>query len=249
MALEKNKIDKSVPIPLYFQLRELLLAEIKKGNFKSDELIPTENELCEIFELSRTTVRQAIAELVQEGYLYRMKSKGTFVARPKINQNFLTKIESFSSSMERQGFTASTQVLEMEVLPANVDVAKHLNIQEDDKVIFLHRKRSANGEPLVTIKTYLPYERCGFLLEEDLTKESLYSVLGRDENTKIVRIERRVEAIEATAKDLEYLGVRKGKPIQYFSSVGCNVFGEPIEYSLARYRADRSVFEITVAPE
>ena len=86
--LEAKKIDKNTPIPLYFQLKSLLLAEIEDGTYLADSLIPTEKELCDMFHISRTTVRQALAELVQEGYLYRVKSKGTFVARPKIRQDY-----------------------------------------------------------------------------------------------------------------------------------------------------------------
>ena len=93
MLFDCKKLDKSVPIPLYFQLKELVLDEIKKGNYKEGDMIPTENEISEEFQISRTTVRQAITELVQEGWLYRVKSKGTFVTRPKIPQDFLRKLE------------------------------------------------------------------------------------------------------------------------------------------------------------
>ena len=96
MLDKTNRIDKSVPIPLYFQLKELILAEIKEGRYKSGDLIPTEKEISDAFQISRTTVRQAITELVQEGRLYRVKSKGTFVAQPKITQEFIRKIESFN---------------------------------------------------------------------------------------------------------------------------------------------------------
>lgn len=249
MSLEQCKLDKSVPIPLYFQLKELILSEIKNGSYQSGSLIPTENELSDMFEISRTTVRQAITELVQEGWLYRVKSKGTFVSQPKINQDFITKIESYSTQMERRGLKASTEVLELKAMKANDTIAKHLELTEKDSVIFLHRKRFANDEPLVTIKTYLPYSCCSFLLEKDFTKVSLYSELGKSDQTGIVRIQRRIEAVEATSKDAEYLDMQKGKPIQYFTSVGYNVFGKPIEFSLARYRGDRNAFDITVAPE
>ena len=87
--LHLQKLDKTVPIPLYFQLKSLLLEEIKNGGYPVDGLIPTEKELSEMFQISRTTVRQAITELVQEGWLYRIKSKGTFVARVKSKQDFI----------------------------------------------------------------------------------------------------------------------------------------------------------------
>ena len=87
--LQDHTLDKNVPVPLYFQLKTLILDEIKNGSYKSGELIPTENEISEMFDISRTTVRQAITELVHDGQLYRIKSKGTFVANPKVTQHVL----------------------------------------------------------------------------------------------------------------------------------------------------------------
>jgi len=249
MLLDKSKLDKTVPIPLYFQLKELILAAIKDGSYPSGSLIPTENELSEMFEISRTTVRQAITELVSEGWLYRVKSKGTFVSRPKINQDFVTKIESYNSQMARSNIAAATEVIELKKINADEKIAEHLKLNVKDPVVFLHRKRFANEEPIITIKTYLPYDSCSYLLEKDFTKVSLYAELGVDDNTKIVRIQRRIEAIAADSKDVRYLNISKGKPILYFSSVGYNVYNHPIEYSLARYRGDRSAFEVTAAPE
>ena len=111
MLNDKSKINKNTPVPLYFQLKTLILDEIKSGRYKVGDAIPTEKELSEMFEISRTTVRQAVMELVQEGWLYREKSKGTFVAQPKIRQDFIQKIESFNDQITRSGMTPSTEVL------------------------------------------------------------------------------------------------------------------------------------------
>ena len=108
------------------------------------------------FRCARTTVRQAVTELVQEGWLYRIKSKGTFVTHPKINQDFLKKLESFQEQMKRLGMKPSTSVLELKKMKADAEVAKALQLKEGAEVIFLFRKRFADGEPIVTIKTYLP---------------------------------------------------------------------------------------------
>lgn len=249
MLLDNTKLNKSVPIPLYFQLKELILAEIKSGNYKSGSLIPTENELSEAFEISRTTVRQAITELVQEGWLYRIKSKGTFVSQPKINQDFIKKLESFNAQMSRLGMVPSTEVLNLSVQKASESIASALKISEKDKVIFLHRKRLADGDPIVTIKTYLPYDKCAFLMDHDFTQESLYQILGaKGDEFRIFQIQRLVEAVEATTEDSSHLNIRRGKPIQYFSSLGFTAYDVPLEYSLARYRGDRNRFEITVFP-
>ncbi|MGN8800820.1 GntR family transcriptional regulator [Candidatus Merdisoma sp. HCP28S3_D10] len=241
-----KKLDKTTPIPLYFQLKELIMSEIKNGSYPKDSMIPTEKELSDMFGISRTTVRQAITEMVQEGWLYRVKSKGTFVSQPKINQDFIQKLESYNDQIVRTGRTPYTEVLDFKVEKAKPEVAEHLNIRPEDPVVFLYRKRYADDEPIVVLKTYLPYDRCSFVMEHDFTKESLYSVLSRDDSTRVYCVKRLVEAVEATASDAEILDMKKGKPIQFFSSVGVNVFGQPIEFSLARYRGDRNSFEVTV---
>ena len=121
--LQAKKLDKTTPVPLYFQLKELIMAEIKNGTYPKDSVIPTEKELSEMFDISRTTVRQAIAELVQEGWLYRVKSKGTFVSQPKINQDFIQKLESYNDQIRRTGRTPRTEVLDFKVMKASQEVA------------------------------------------------------------------------------------------------------------------------------
>lgn len=246
--LRKDQLDKSVPIPLYFQLKELIMTEIKNGNYKGEDLIPTEKELSDMYQISRTTVRQAITELVQEGWLYRKKSKGTFVAKPKINQDFVQTLESFNDQIMRSGRTPFTELLEFKVVKAPEEVAEKLLLKADDRVIYIHRKRSADNEPIVMVKTYLPYNRCKFVMEHNLTNESLYKILAVQDETQIYKIKRLIEAVDATAYDINHLNVKRGKAIQKFKSVGYNMFGEPIEYSIARYRGDRSSFEVVVAP-
>ena len=248
MLIEK-KLDKTTPVPLYYQLKELIMMEIQRGDYPKGSMIPTESELSKMFGLSRTTVRQAIAELVKEGWLYRVRSKGTFVSRPKVNQDFIQKLESYNEQIRRTGRTPHTEVLDFDIVPATSEVAEHLGIQPGDKVIYLYRKRYADDEPIVILKTYLPYERCSFLMGHNFEKESLYAVLSQDDSVKVYCVKRLVEAIEATADDAEKLNMKKGKPIQFFTSVGCNAYGQPIEFSLARYRGDRSSFEVTVFTE
>lgn len=249
MLTEKQTINKSIPIPLYFQLKTLIMDEIKSGTYKVGNAIPTEKELSERFQISRTTVRQAITELVQEGWLYRVKSKGTFVTQPKISQDFIKKLESFNDQILRAGMTPSTEVLELKVIKASLTIAKALEIQENDSVIYLHRKRLADNEPIVTIQTYMPYESCSFVMEHNLQEERLYSILGQNVETAVFRVKRVVEAVEANRLDQQHLNMKTGKPIQHFTSTGYNTYGKPIEFSLARYRGDRNSFEIVVFPE
>lgn len=247
--LAEKKLDKTTPVPLYYQLKELILSEIKAGAYPKDSVIPTEKELSDMFDISRTTVRQAIAELVQEGWLYRVKSKGTFVSQPKINQDFIQKLESYNDQIRRTGRIPHTEVLDFKVIKATQEIAEKLEIAQGDPVIYLYRKRYADDDPIVVLKTYLPYEKCAFVMDHDFEQESLYKVLSQDDDVKVYYVKRLVEASEATADDAAKLNMKKGKPIQFFVSVGYNIYGKPIEFSLARYRGDRSSFEVTVFTE
>lgn len=246
MILTKEMIDKTIPIPLYFQLKELILSEIKAGAYPGGSVIPTENDLIDMFGISRTTVRQAIAELVNAGWLYRVKSKGTFVSFPKINQDFVTRIESSDCAMARQNTVSSTEVLELSLMKADKIIAAQLNLEEKEQVVYLHRKRYENQEPIVTIKTYLPHKYCMGLLEKDFTKASLYEELSKEMQTKVTSVCQQIGAAAADARDAKELNIARGKPIQCVKSIGYNIFKQPREYSLARYRGDRSSFKVVI---
>lgn len=246
MFLANKELDKHVPIPLYFQLKELIVEEIKSGQYPVDSLIPTEKEMSEQFDISRTTVRQAVTELVQEGWLYRIKSKGTFIARQKIKQDFLQRLETFREQMKRIGLEPSTEVLDFKVTKASHEVAENLQIEEGDQVIYLFRRRFGDGEPVVTVETYLPFAKCAFLENEDFEKVSLYDSLSSREETRIFSARRLVEAVEANNSDVQYLHVRKGSPIQLVHTVSVNRADVALEYSIARYRGDASSFQLYV---
>ena len=242
--LEAGKLDKSVPIPLYFQLKQLLLDAIKRGDYPLDGLIPTEKELSEMFQISRTTVRQAITELVQEGWLYRIASKGTFVARMKIKQDFIKRLEPFNEQISRTGRKPSTRLLAMEKQFMPEEIGDCFDVEEGTACIYLHRRRCADDEPIVTVQTWLPMDKCEFVMNHDFSSESLYNVLALSDHTRICRVNRVLEAIAAEPGDKEYLNLEPGKPVLLSTTVGYNRFDEPIEYSIARYRGDRNRFEV-----
>ena len=249
MFLENKELDKHVPIPLYFQLKELIVEEIKSGKYEVDSLIPTEKEMSERFDISRTTVRQAITELVQEGWLYRVKSKGTFIARQKIKQDFLQRLETFAEQMNRSGMEPSTEVVEYKTTRASKEVAEKLQMQEGGQVLYLFRRRFGDKEPVVTVETYLPFDPCSFIKDYDFNQLSLYDSLSTRDETRIYSATRIIEAVEATSRDVQYLNIRKGAPVLLAYTVGFNKDNVPLEYSIARYRGDMSSFQINVYVE
>ena len=242
MLFSGKTINKNIPIPLYYQIKAILLDYIKDHSNDFEAPIPTEVEISEHFGISRPTVRQAIRELVVEGLLYRVKSKGTFIAKPKICQDFLLVLDSFNNEMRKKGLTPSTKVLYMKVIESNEEVRKALNLEQGCKVIELSRLRFANQEPIVFVITYLPFDKCPILLEKNLESESMYEVIEKECGLEITNATRSLESILAGEFESKLLGIDKGSPIQYFESVTYLSDGTPIEYSLAKYRGDRNKF-------
>ncbi|HHU48209.1 MAG TPA: GntR family transcriptional regulator [Clostridiales bacterium] len=243
MTFFRNKtLNKSIPIPLYYQLKEILLEYIKEHHDNEEVPIPTEKEISEHFEISRPTVRQAINELVVEGYLYRKKAKGTFVSKPKIKQDFLLILDSFDNEMRKKGLIPSTRLLNIETVKSDEKVSGALNIPLGSKVIKLTRLRFANNEPIVLVVTYLPYNKCMGILSKDLEKESMYDILENDFGYRIAGASRTLESIVAGEYEAKLLDIKKGAPIQYFESIAYLIDNTPIEYSLAKYRGDRNKF-------
>ena len=247
--LQEKVLDKNTPIPLYFQLEKLIMEEIENGAYPVGSMIPTEKELSQMFGISRTTVRQAIADLVRKEQLYRIKSKGTFVAQPKISQGFIQSIQSFDDDVRSEGRNPSTQVLDLRELELPEEVAFQLGVPAGTRAVYLYRRRCADGEPIVRVETYLPYELCSFTLTHDFATESLYQVLSEREETDVTHVTRTCEARLATAEDVAVLNMKRGRPIHYFVSQGRNREGRLIEYSIARYRGDQSTFRVELHKE
>lgn len=239
--LQGKSLNKEVPIPLYFQLEQLIRDEIDQGTYAVGDVIPTEKELIEMFDVSRTTVRQAISDLVQEGLLYRSKSKGTFVARPKVRQQFIHSFLPFNEDVQNEGYRPSTDVLELKVMPLPVELQSDAGAL-GSPVIYLYRKRYVDDEPFVRVMTYLPYAYCQSLFQHDLSKESLYEILEQDEKTRPTRIVRSCEIQSADQEDAAILEIKRGQPIHYFITKSYNSDNQLIEYSIAHYRGDRSKF-------
>lgn len=247
MLLKTNiKLDKNIPIPLYYQLKNVLLAYIKEQNSDLESLIPTEVEISEHFGISRPTVRQAINELVVEGYLYRVKAKGTFISKPKIRQDFLLILDSFNNEMRKKGLTPSTKVLSIELHECDAKVGEALRLSSGSKVFKLSRLRYANNEPIVFVVTYLPFDRCPDILSKDFEANSMYEILEKEWGLLIARVQRSLESILAGEFEARLLEIEKGAPIQYFESIAYLSDGSPIEYSLAKYRGDRNKFTFEI---
>jgi GntR family transcriptional regulator len=235
----KLKIDKKNGIPYYYQLKKYIIGEIESGTWKPDEQILPETKICELFDISRTVVRQTFQELVNEGYLIKKKAKGTFISEPKINENLVQSLMGFYEDMTARGFKVKNDILWQKKIPATEKIAKQLNLEVGEDVIVIRRLRKLNDEPIVLDKTHMPYKFCPGLLNEDLSNKSLYGYIEGEYNLKIDRGRRYIEAVIASAEEAKLLKVKKGVPLLYIESIGYLKDGTPLEYYNALHRGDR----------
>lgn len=247
-----RKIDKGSPLPYYYQVREALRDQIVSGAWPVGAQLPTEADICRMFEVSRTTVRQALAELLNEGLIRKEKGRGTFVAEPKIRERLVERLTGFYEDMVAQGLRPETRVLEKAVIGAPKAVASWLEVDPGSPVLRLHRLRLVRGEPFLIVVSYIPEALCPGLGRYDFETLSLYRLLEQEYGLKLARGRRFIEAIAASEQDAQLLGITRGAPLMYLRSVTYLADGRPVEYYEAKHRGDRSRFEvelIRVAPD
>ncbi|MDW8068644.1 MAG: GntR family transcriptional regulator [Anaerolineae bacterium] len=249
MDIEKGlrlraRIDYSSPIPYYVQIKDIIRDLIEHGEWKPGDVLPGEPELCHIFGVSRTVIRQALQELTYEGLLVRVRGRGTFVAEPKISESLVQRLTGFYQDMADRGHPPVTQVLKQEIVPASPKIAAYLQVEPGTPLIQLDRLRFVKGEPIVLVSTFLPHALCPQVMQTDFTRQSLYMFLERECGLVIVRGRRFIEAVTANEYEARLLGIPKGAPLLKLESVSYLEGGKPIEYYYALHRADRSRFEV-----
>jgi GntR family transcriptional regulator len=231
-------------IPYYIQLMGILKEKVQLGTWVPGDQIPGEQELCTLYQVSRTVVRQALRELELEGVINRRKGKGTFISLPKISEGLVQKLTGFYQDMLERGLKPVTKVLHQNVTPANEKVARFLNINPGKEVIDILRLRFINSEPIHLVTTYIPYEICPALATVDLTNRSLYEFLQTECGVQIAKGRRYIEAVLANENEAELLGIERGAPLLMLDSISYSENDQPIEYYHALHRGDRSRFEV-----
>lgn len=234
-----------MPSPKYLEIQNLLLQRIKNGNYQEGQLIPKEVDLAEQLNVSRPTVRHAIRNLVQGGYLERRKKRGTIVTQTKIKQQFTHVIESYNTEIQNNGLVAKTQVLNFSTEKANDEVAEALTIKPNTEVYKLVRLRSADNKPVVFVVTYLPIAQLSDLQKIDFTHHSLYSELAKA-GLEITHVSRKIEVHPATEEEAQLLETDIKAPIFYFHTIGFTKDHRALEYSIASYRGDLNYFMVEI---
>ena len=226
--------------PLYHQLMQRIADDIEKGNYPVGSRIPPEHELEKTYEVSRVTVRRALAELTAEGLLERKQGKGTFVSTPRISQD-LKSIHSFHDSCKKNGVRAGTRVIHVTEIEADATDIADLNLREGDRVVETLRVRSADGEPVALEKNH--FSTVYSYLENENLNGSLYNVL-RDYGVEPKQATHDISMTFATEAQAKLLNIEPGSPLMRLKEVVYDQKGRPLHNSVQLIRGDRFVFRI-----
>ncbi len=244
-------------IPLYHHLKMSLLNQMETGKLERGSLIPSEPELAKQYNVSRTTVRQAISDLVSSGYLTRQQGRGTFVADRK-DTKVETELYGFAEELRQKGKSVQIQVNDISVMPCPKKVSGHLNIEPLQPVIHISRtayidegdtvERSFAGSPIFHESSYFALPPYLLEKENDLRPEILESVYGWFERTgiKIGLGKQTIRAGKATSKEVEFLKANLDDPVLIVTRITQDVTGTPVEYSEVAYAHESYEFEINL---
>lgn len=233
-----NGIVLNSKLPYYQQLYDLLHKEIVEGLWRPGDMLPSETELIDRFQVSRITIRQALALLVKDGLIYRRRGLGTFVAVPNIEQG-LNRIISFSEDMRQRGFQAGTTVLASGLLAALPEIAGRLAIKPGEEIAYLERLRLADGEPLSIEISHLIQRKCPGILSKDFARTPLREVLEREYDLILSRAKQQIRAVAASEDMAHKLSVSVGAPLFYIERISFSQYEDPVEYLQLYHRGDR----------
>ncbi|WP_267246020.1 GntR family transcriptional regulator [Streptomyces sp. PR69] len=235
---ENGNQARTARVPKYYRLKRHLLEMTE--TMPPGTPVPPERTLAAEFDTSRTTVRQALQELVVEGRLERIQGKGTFVAKPKVSQAL--QLTSYTEDMRAQGLEPTSQLLDIGYVTADDTLAGLLDIPTGGRVLRIERLRLASGEPMAIETTHLSAKRFPALRRNLMKYTSLYTALAEVYDVRLAEAEETIETSLATPREAGLLGTDVGLPMLMLSRHSIDTQGEPVEWVRSVYRGDRYKF-------
>ncbi|UCC75388.1 MAG: GntR family transcriptional regulator [Anaerolineales bacterium] len=230
-------VDKTCPVQLWYQLRTAMVSQIVSGAWQAGDQIPTEKQLCQALDVSRSTVRKAFESLVRDGFVLRTPGKGTFVAARPMTHIRVPPL-GFHRTMTGRGYAVRSRVLQMQVISAPRDLIENLNLHQGAEILYIHRLRYLNDRPMVLSKNYLVHELCRGIENEDLRAGSLWAKLEAMLGRQVVGGIHTFYAVPATDDERELLQLPENVPM--LMSVGINYLddGTPFERAEVKITGD-----------
>lgn len=240
--MSKHLMDSKKGETLYLQIKNILIQRIQSGEWKPNTLIPTEKELTKEFNVSRTTIRQAVSILVQIGLLEKRQGYGTIVKEPKLIGS-LERLKGFAEVVVEKGRNPRSKLIRAEFKDNLFHEREMLNLSDDVKVLLIERVRFADDTPIALERTCWPEHVGKILMKYDLNEARYYDILEQH-NVFLKKANDRITAINATVDEADLLGIRSGEALLEMTRLSFGLDDEPIEYTRTKYRSDQYHYNI-----
>lgn len=237
-----NAVDPNKNVSLYLQVKDTLLKYIQNQTWRAHTLIPTEQELMELFNVSRTTIRQAITMLVQEGLLEKRQGKGTIVLPMKLVGN-LGRLRGFAEEVMERGLIPRSQLIRAEFISMLSFEKSMLQIPDNESVLLIERIRFANDTPIAIERSCWPEKIGQVLMKYDLNSAKYYEILESN-NVFLKKAKEKISAINATLHEADLLGIRGGEALLEMTRLSYGIDGLPMEFTRTKFRSDQYSYDI-----
>jgi len=228
-------VDLHSRVPRYLQVKAGLMRWIQRDGFAEGHRLPSEQALMAQFGVSKMTVRQAVAELVKEGFLRRDHGRGTFVTRPRALRRFWTVL-SFTEEMRSRGLEVENRLLGVRRVVPRQPIRRALRLRSAERVLQIRRLRLVHGQPIAYNVSHVPLERCPGLQRLDLEADSLYLVMQRQYGFRFTRCERSYRAGTPAPSEARLLGIAPGAPVLIVEGTAFVDDDVPVDYCYEVYR-------------
>lgn len=230
--------------PLYVQIKEILKKRILDGDYQPHERLPSENELMQLFKVSRITVRQALRDLYSEGLVFSAQGKGTFVSKPKAVQD-VQRLEGLGEAMTPKGYHASARVLEVSECRAPKAVQEALRLDKGEDVVRVKRIRYLSQTPVSVDTSYFPLRIGRKFMGRDLTGD-IFPMLENQLHVQLGKADIRLEARKADADTAALLEMETGDAMMWVTRLTFNRQQQPVDFEYLAFRGDTYQYHFTI---
>lgn len=230
-------------VPLYMQLAEKIIEKIDHQEYVAGDKLPSERELCCLYDMSRITVRGALSELERDGYVKKHHGKGTFVLDVGYQQKLLN-LYSFTEEMKQLGKTPTTKVLSFDIISVDKKYAHKLGIESGEKAYCVVRCRLANQEPLIVETSYLPVVKFPKLTKQILVDDPMYDVFSQTYKINATRAEEEFSVTKLNKDEARYLNQKVGEPAMLVKRVTYDEAQEVIEYTISVIHGEKYKYKV-----
>lgn len=237
-------LNKDNKLPLYYQLYEGIVNKIESGEYKENDKLPSERQLCEQYSISRSTVRQAMNELEKNGYINKKHGKGIFVSSKAFKQDLL-EFYSFTEEMKKIGRKPSSDVIDFEIIVCTEKLSRKLSCPITNNIYKFTRIRLADNEPMMLETSYLPVSRFPNLTKEMLENNAMYDIFRSKYNVTFSKAEECFKSVNTRKDEAKILGVNKNVPsmmIERYTYEKDNI----IEYTVGIARGDKFEYRVVL---